>query len=258
MSGTMFDLTGRVALVTGGNGGIGLGMARGLACCGAAVMVAGRDAAKNEAAVAELAALGAQERAASVEADVTNPASVAAMVARAAERFGRLDILVNNAGINIRRRPEEYRLEDWRAVIDTNLTSAMLASQAAYPHLKAGGCGRVINIGSMLSIFGLPFHIAYGASKGGIVQLTRSTAVAWAPDGITVNALLPGWIDTALTRKARTDMPTLNANVLARTPMGRWGDPKDFEGIAAFLASDAAAFVTGVAIPVDGGFSVQG
>jgi 2-deoxy-D-gluconate 3-dehydrogenase len=134
----------------------------------------------------------------------------------------------------------------------------MLASQAAYPHLKAGGRGRVINIGSMLSIFGLPFHVAYGASKGGIVQMTRSMAVAWAPDGITVNALLPGWIDTELTRKAREDMPALNANVLARTPMGRWGDPRDFEGIAAFLASDAAAFITGTAIPVDGGFSVQG
>jgi 2-deoxy-D-gluconate 3-dehydrogenase len=252
----MFDLTGRVALVTGGNGGIGLGLARGMARCGAAVMVAGRNATKNATAVAELSALGAQ--AAAVQADVTDPASVAAMVARTVERLGRLDILVNNAGTNIRRRPEEYRLEDWRTVLDTNLTSAMLASQAAHPHLKAGGRGRVINIGSMLSIFGLPFHVAYGASKGGIVQMTRSMAVAWAPDGITVNALLPGWIDTTLTRKAREDMPALNANVLARTPMGRWGDPRDFEGIAAFLASDAAAFVTGTAIPVDGGFSVQG
>ncbi|GGG16759.1 2-deoxy-D-gluconate 3-dehydrogenase [Caldovatus sediminis] len=255
MSG-MFDLGGRVALVTGGNGGIGLGLARGMARCGAAVMVAGRNAAKNAAAVAELSALGA--RAEAVEADVTDPDSVAAMVARTVERLGRLDILVNNAGTNIRRRPEEYRLEDWRTVLDTNLTSAMLASRAAHPHLKAGGRGRVINIGSMLSIFGLPFHVAYGASKGGIVQMTRSMAVAWAPDGITVNALLPGWIDTELTRKARQDMPALNANVLARTPMGRWGDPRDFEGIAAFLASDAAAFVTGTAIPVDGGFSVQG
>ncbi|MBX6374725.1 MAG: glucose 1-dehydrogenase [Acetobacteraceae bacterium] len=257
MSG-MFDLAGRVALVTGGNGGIGLGLARGMARCGAAVMVAGRNAAKNAKAVEELSALGAAAQAAAVEADVTDPDSVAAMVARTVERFGRLDILVNNAGTNIRRRPEEYRLEDWRTVLDTNLTSAMLASQAAHPHLKAGGHGRVINIGSMLSIFGLPFHVAYGASKGGIVQMTRSMAVAWAPDGITVNALLPGWIDTDLTRKARSEMPTLNANVLARTPMGRWGDPRDFEGIGAFLASDAAAFITGTAIPVDGGFSVQG
>ena len=252
----MFSLKGRVGLVTGGNGGIGLGLARGLAKAGASVAVAGRNAAKNAAAVAELTALGAQ--AIGVVVDVTDPAGIQAMVDETVAKLGRLDILVNNAGMNIRRRPEEYRLEDWHQVLATNLTSAMLASQAAYPHLKAHGCGRVINNGSMLSIFGLPFHVAYGASKGGVVQMTRSTAVAWAPDGITVNVLLPGWIDTDLTSKARTDMPTLNDDVLRRTPAKRWGKPADFEGIAAFLASDAAAFITGTAIPVDGGFSVQG
>ena len=252
----MFDLKGRVGLVTGGNGGIGLGLARGLAKAGAAVMVAGRNAAKNEAAVAELRGLGAEADA--VVVDVTDADSVQAMVAATVARFGRLDILVNNAGTNIRNRPEAYRLEDWHTVLATNLTSTMLASRAAHPHLKRGGVGRVINNGSMLSIFGLPFHAAYGASKGGVVQLTRSLAVAWAADGITVNVILPGWIDTDLTRKARQDMPALNDNVLARTPMGRWGDIRDFEGIAAFLASDASAFITGVAIPVDGGFSVQG
>jgi 2-deoxy-D-gluconate 3-dehydrogenase len=252
----MFDLSGRVALVTGGNGGIGLGMARGLAKAGAAVMIAGRDAAKNEAALAELRGLGAEAEA--VIADLTDPEAVTAMVAETVKMLGGLDILVNNAGTNIRRRPEEYRLEDWHTVLATNLTSAMLASQAAYPHLKASGHGRVINNGSMLSIFGLPFHAAYGASKGGVVQMTKSLAVAWAADGITVNVLLPGWIDTALTRKARTDMPTLHDDVLRRTPTRRWGDPRDFEGIAAFLGSDASAFITGVAIPVDGGFSVHG
>jgi 2-deoxy-D-gluconate 3-dehydrogenase len=253
---SMFDLTGRVALVTGGNGGIGLGCARGLAKAGARVMLAGRNAAKNTEAVAALAALGAE--ADSVIADVTEEASVTAMVARTVARFGGLDILVNNAGINIRNRPEVYDIADWHRVIATNLTSTMLASKAAHPHLKAGGRGRVITNGSMLSIFGLPFHAAYGASKGGVVQLTRSLAVAWGGDGITVNCLLPGWIDTELTRRARTDMPQLNDNVLSRTPEGRWGEPADFEGIAAFLASDAAAFITGVALPVDGGFSVQG
>jgi len=252
----MFDLSGRVALVTGGNGGIGLGFARGLAKAGAAVMVAGRNAAKNAAAVAELASLGA--RAECVTVDVTDEASIRAMVAATAERMGRLDILVNNAGTNIRNRPESYRMEDWHKVIATNLTSGMIAAQAAYPWLKRGGVGRVINNGSMLSIFGLPFHAAYGASKGGVVQMTKSLAVAWAGDGITVNVVLPGWIDTELTRKARADMPSLHDDVLRRTPVKRWGDPRDFEGIAAFLASDAAAFITGVAIPVDGGFSVQG
>jgi 2-dehydro-3-deoxy-D-gluconate 5-dehydrogenase len=252
----MFDLKGRVGLVTGGNGGIGLGLARGLAKAGAAVVVAGRNAEKNAAAFAELRGLGAEAEA--VVADVTDAPGVEAMVARAVERFGRLDILVNNAGTNIRNRPEVYRTEDWHSVLDTNLTSAMLASRAAWPHLKAGGRGRVINNGSMLSIFGLPFHIAYAASKGGVVQLTKSLAVAWAADGITVNCILPGWIDTDLTRRARRDMPTLNDNVLARTPKGRWGSIEDFEGIAAFLGSDASAFITGAAIPVDGGFSVQG
>jgi 2-deoxy-D-gluconate 3-dehydrogenase len=252
----MFDLTGRVALVTGGNGGIGLGMATGLAKAGATVMIAGRNGAKNDAAVAGLRALGA--KAESIAVDVTDPASITAMVEETAKRLGRLDILVNNAGTNIRNRPETYKLEDWHSIINTNLTSGMLASQAAYPHLKAHGCGRVINNGSMLSIFGLPLHVAYGASKGGVVQMTKSTAVAWAADGITVNVILPGWIDTDLTRKARQDMAGLNDNVLARTPSKRWGLPADFEGIAAFLASDAAAFITGVAIPVDGGYSVQG
>ena len=252
----MFDLKGRVGLVTGGNGGIGLGLARGLAKAGAAVMVAGRNAEKNAAAVAELRALGAEADATIV--DVTDEASVNAMVAACVARFGRLDILVNNAGINIRNRPEVYDLADWHKVIATNLTSAMVASKAAFPHLKSSGHGRVINNGSMLSIFGLPFHAAYGASKGGVVQMTKSMAVAWAAEGITVNCLLPGWIDTDLTRKARTDMAGLNDNVLARTPKGRWGDPADFEGIAAFLGSDASAFITGVAIPVDGGFSVNG
>jgi 2-deoxy-D-gluconate 3-dehydrogenase len=252
----MFDLTGRVALVTGGNGGIGLGMATGLAKAGATVMIAGRNGAKNDAAVAGLRALGA--KAESIAVDVTDPASITAMVEETAKRCGRLDILVNNAGTNIRNRPETYKLEDWHTIINTNLTSGMLASQAAYPYLKAHGCGRVINNGSMLSIFGLPLHVAYGASKGGVVQMTKSTAAAWAADGITVNVILPGWIDTDLTRKARQDMAGLNDNVLARTPSKRWGLPADFEGIAAFLASDAAAFITGVAIPVDGGYSVQG
>ncbi len=252
----MFDLKGRVGLVTGGNGGIGLGFARGLAKAGASVMVAGRNAEKNAAAVAELKGLGAEADA--VIVDVTDAASIEAMVKATAERFGGIDILVNNAGTNIRNRPEVYAEADWHAVIDTNLTSAYLASKAAYPHLKGSGHGRVINNGSMLSIFGLPFHIAYAASKGGVVQFTKSLAVAWAADGITVNAVLPGWIDTELTRKARKDMPGLNDNVLARTPKGRWGTMEDFEGLAAFLGSDASAFITGVAIPVDGGFSVQG
>jgi len=247
---TLFDLTGRTALVTGGNGGIGLGMARGLAAAGANVMVSGRNEAKNAAAVA---ALGA--RAASVAADVTRPEEVAAMVAATRDRFGGLDILVINAGTNIRKPAHEASFEEWRAVIAANLDSAFLTATAAYPALKASGRGKVITTGSMTTLFGAAFAPAYSASKGGIVQFTRSIAAAWAADNIQCNAILPGWIDTDLTRAARREVPGLNERVLARTPAGRWGAGDDFAGIAVFLASSASDFVTGAAIPVDGGYS---
>jgi 2-dehydro-3-deoxy-D-gluconate 5-dehydrogenase len=254
--GQAFDLSGKVAIVTGGNGGIGLGMATGLAQAGAALLIAGRNAAKNAAAVKALDALGA--KAAAVEADLTVQSDCQGVVAAALARYGRLDILVNNAGTNIRKQPQEYTLEEWKTVIDTNLTSAFLCSQAAYaPMLQAGG-GKIINIGSMMSIFGAAFTGPYGASKGGMVQLTKSLACAWAKDHIQVNAVLPGWIDTDLTRRARKDVPGLHERVLARTPAGRWGEPGDFAGVAVFLASSAADFVTGAAIAVDGGYSSQG
>jgi 2-deoxy-D-gluconate 3-dehydrogenase len=252
----VFELDGRVAIVTGGNGGIGLGMARGLASAGARVVVAGRNAAKSKAAVADLARLGPDPIA--VEADVADEASVAALVSTTTQRCGRLDILVNNAGMNIRKPAHELALEEWRRVLDTNLTSAFLCSKAAYPAMKAAGGGKIINIGSMMSIFGASFAPVYAASKGGIVQLTKSMATAWARDNIQVNAVLPGWIDTDLTRKAREQVPGLNDNVLRRTPAGRWGTIDDMAGIAVFLASRASDFVTGAAIPVDGGYSVQG
>jgi len=252
---TLFDLGGRVAIVTGGNGGIGLGMATGLARAGAAVVIAARNAGKSAAAVEQLRALGAN--AAAVEADVTDRSACLALVEAARERFGRLDILVNNAGINIRKQPQEYTLEEWNAVLHTNLTSAFLCSQAAYPAMANSGGGKIINIGSMLSIFGAAFAGPYGASKGGIVQLSKSLASAWAKDNIQVNAVLPGWIDTELTRAARKDVPGLHERVLARTPAGRWGDPADFAGVAVFLASSASDFVTGAAITVDGGYASQ-
>ncbi|MBE0623398.1 MAG: glucose 1-dehydrogenase [Burkholderiales bacterium] len=248
-----FDLSGRVAVVTGGNGGIGLGMATGLAQAGAAVLVAGRNAAKNAAAVKTLEALGA--KAAAAEADVTVQAECRALMDAALARFGRLDVLVNNAGINIRKQPQDYSLEEWKSVLDTNLTSAFLCSQAAYPAMLKAGGGKIINIGSMLSIFGAAFAGPYGASKGGMVQLTKSLACAWAKDNIQVNAVLPGWIDTELTRAARKEVSGLHERVLARTPAGRWGDPADFGGIAVFLASSASDFLNGSAIPVDGGYS---
>ena len=251
-----FDLSGKVAVVTGGNGGIGLGMARGLARAGASVAVVGRDAGKSAGAVAELEALGAT--AIAVEADLTESAAHPRMAEAAAERLGGIDILVNNAGTNIRKRPEDLDEHEWRTVLDTNLTSAFLASKACYPFMKRAGGGKILNNGSMMSIFGAPWAAPYAASKGGMVQLTRALATAWAADGIQVNCFLPGWIDTALTRRARREVEGLHDRVLARTPAGRWGRIEDFEGIAVFLASRASDFVTGTAIPVDGGFSVMG
>lgn len=252
----MFDLSGKVAVVTGGNGGIGLGMARGLAAAGASIVIAARNAEKSKAAVKELEERGASVIA--VSTDVTDESSVQAMTAKAVERFGRLDILVNNAGMNIRGVPQELKLADWHKVIATNLTSAFLCSNAAYPLMKKNGGGKVINIGSMLSLFGAHFAPAYAASKGGIVQLTKSLACAWARDNIQANAVLPGWIDTDLTRRGRQAMPGLHDYVMQRTPAKRWGTIDDLAGIAVFLASSASDFITGTAIPVDGGYSAQG
>jgi|SRR5579884_84633 len=250
-----FDLSGRVALVTGGNGGIGLGMAKGLASAGARIVVAARNREKSEDAVAALSALGPV--AAFVPLDVADEASCRETVAETVARFGRLDILVNNAGMSIRKPAEDYALAEWRAVIDTNLTGAFVCCQAAQPHMKAAGGGKIINIGSMMSIFGAGYAIPYSASKGGIVQLTKSLAVAWAKDNIQVNAVLPGWIDTELTINARRQVGGLHERILRRTPAGRWGVPDDLAGIAVFLAAPASDFVTGAAIPVDGGFSSE-
>jgi 2-dehydro-3-deoxy-D-gluconate 5-dehydrogenase len=252
----LFDLSGRVAIVTGGNGGIGLGMAKGLAQAGAAVVIAARDQEKSAGAVGALEALGA--KAVALTVDVTDEASCRAMVDQTAARFGRLDVLVNNAGTNLRKQPEEYSLEEWRMILETNLTSAFMCSQAAYPAMKQAGGGKIIMIGSMMTIFGASFTSAYAATKGGIVQLAKALACAWAKDGIQVNSVLPGWIDSALTRRARRDIAGLEERVVARTPAGRWGAPDDFAGIAVFLASPASDFITGAAITVDGGYSVQG
>ena len=252
----MFDLTNKVAIVTGGNGGIGLGMARGLASHGAAIVVAGRNADKSARAVKELQGLGA--KASSIAVDVKDEASVKAMVADTVGRYGRLDVLVNNAGINVRKPPHELSLAEWREVMDTNLTSAFLASHAVYPHMKKGGGGKIVNIGSIMSIFGASFAPAYAASKGGIVQFSKVCANAWAKDNIQVNAVLPGWIDTELTRRGRAEIEGLSERVLARTPAGRWGVPDDLAGIAVFLCSAASDFVTGTAILVDGGYAISG
>ncbi len=252
----LFDLSGKAAIVTGGNGGIGLGMAEALAGAGADIAVAGRNESKNADAVAALTALNV--RAISLTTDVTSEEACRDMVAQTAAELGRVDILVNNAGTNIRKQPEDLSLADWDTVLSTNLTSAFVCSQAVYPHMRDGGGGKIINIGSMMSIFGANFATPYAASKGGIVQMTKALATAWAKDNIQVNAILPGWINTDLTRRGRQEVEGLHERVLARTPAGRWGEPEDHAGITVFLAGPGSDFVTGTAIPVDGGYSIQG
>ncbi len=217
--------------------------------------MAGRNAAKSRAAVAELEALGTQ--AIALEADLLKEADCRSLVDRAADHFGRLDILINNAGISVRKRPEDLTPADWHRVIDSNLTSALLCSQAAYPHMKRAGGGKVINIASIFAVLGAPHTAAYAASKGGIVQLTRSLAAAWAADDIQVNAILPGYVHTELTDRAQKEVAGLDERVRARTLTGRWGEPEDFEGIAVLLSSAGSRFITGTAIPVDGGYTIQ-
>jgi 2-dehydro-3-deoxy-D-gluconate 5-dehydrogenase len=249
----LFDLRGRVAIVTGGNGGIGLGIARGLAQAGADIAVAARNADKTRAAVDQLASLGV--RAVGLQADVTSAPDVERMVAATVEALGGVDILIANAGMSIRKAPETYSLDEWTTVITTNLTGVFACCHAVYPAMKARGGGKIVTIGSMTSIFGLDMAAPYTATKGGVMQLTKSLASAWARDNIQVNCILPGWIDTDLTIGARRAIPGLQESVLDRTPAKRWGRPEDLAGAAIFLCSPASDFVTGTALPVDGGFS---
>jgi len=249
-----FDLTGKVAIVTGGNGGIGLGIARGLAQAGASIAVLGRNESKSRQA-ARLISESTGAATLVVTADVTELEDVERAVAETQGAFHRIDILFNNAGINIRKPPQDLALDEWTSVLDTNLTSAFLMARAVYPAMKRAGGGKIINTGSMTSIFGSSFAAAYASSKGGIVQLTKSLALAWAADNIQVNAILPGWFDTELTMQARQEIPGLHDRVLARIAQGRWARPEDMAGTAVWLASSASDYVTGVAIPVDGGYS---
>jgi 2-dehydro-3-deoxy-D-gluconate 5-dehydrogenase len=253
---TAFNLNGHVALITGGNGGIGLGMARGLAEAGASIAIAARNMEKSEAAAETLRAVGAEVI--TVAVDVSSEQSVKDMVAATLDKFGRVDSLIANAGVNDRKPPQDYSAETWNWIVETNLSGPFFCAQSVYPAMKSQGGGKIITIGSMASIFGLPFAAPYAATKGGVVQMSRVLATAWAADNIQVNAILPGWIDTELTRNARSQVDGLHDRVETRTPAARWGNPQDFAGIAVFLASSASDFVTGTAIPVDGGYSIMG
>jgi len=252
----LFDLGGKVAIVTGGNGGLGRGMALGLASAGADIVIAARNQEKTAMTAAQLRqTYGVQVL--ELRVDVCQEAEVAAMVEHTVRTLGHVDILINNAGTNVRKAAAELTAADWHTVLDTNLRSAFLCSQAVYAPMVRGGGGKIINNGSMFSLFGGSHVLAYAASKGGVVQLTKSLAVAWAKDNIQVNAILPGWLHTDLTNSAMRQLPDLYDRVMSRTPQGRWGQPEDLAGAAVFLASRASDFVTGVALPVDGGYSVM-
>lgn len=250
---SIFNLSGKVAIVTGGNGGIGFGIASGLAAAGATIVIAARDQKKTERAVERLKSQGTF--AMGIRVDVANEDSVIAMVDLTMKEKGRVDVLVNNAGIGIRKQPQELTEKEWDRVVNINLKGTFLPSKAVHPHMVSMGGGKIINIGSMTSVFGLDWAAPYSATKGGVVQLAKTLAVAWAKDNIQVNTILPGWILTDLTATIETNFPERHKLISSRIPAGRWGTPDDFAGVAVFLASRASDYLTGASIPVDGGYT---
>jgi 2-deoxy-D-gluconate 3-dehydrogenase len=251
----LFDLTRRVAIVTGGNGGIGRGIALGLAGAGAAVAIFGRNEEKNHRVYSELKAIGVPAMA--VKVDLTDRAALEPACIRVEKELGGISILVNNAGnVSLSGGVLNEKPEDWDNVIETQLNAVFLLSKlAAHSMLRRQQGGKIINVGSMYSFFGSGLVPSYSAAKGAIVQLTKSMAIELAPHNIQVNAIAPGWIETDMTAPVHT-MP-LNDEVLSRTPAGRWGQPEEIAGTAVYLASRASDFVTGETIRVDGGYAIR-
>jgi 2-deoxy-D-gluconate 3-dehydrogenase len=250
----LFDLTGRVAVVTGGNGGIGRGIALGLAEAGAAVAVLARNHEKNERVLSELKAMGVPSLA--VVVDMTNRAALEPALKKVESDLGSVGILVNNAGnVSLSGGVMNEKPEDWDSVIETQLNAVFLLSKLAAKSMIRQKSGKIINIASMYSFFGSGLVPSYSAAKGAIVQLTKSMAIEFAPHNIQVNAIAPGWIETDMTAPVRT-MP-MNDEILARTPAARWGQPEEVAGAAVYLASRASDFVTGETIRVDGGYAIR-
>lgn len=249
----MFDLEGRMAVVTGGNGGIGRGIAIGLAEAGAAIAILARNEEKNHATVAALEKLGV--RAAAIKLDVTDRAALAPAMAQAERVLGPIDILVNNAGISIQRSSLKHSAEDWDRVLETNLHSCFFLSQIAARSMASRGGGKIINIASEYARFGGAGVVSYAAAKGGLVQLTKTMAIEFASRNIQVNAIVPGWIKTDMTVPAQSG--PFFQEILTRTPAGRFGEPEEMAGTAIYLASHASDFVTGAIVYADGGFSIR-
>ena len=250
----LFNLKGKVALVTGGNGGLGLGMALGLAEAGANIAIAARNPDKTSDAIKQIESVG--DRAISVPTDVTKETEIESMISQTLDKLGQIDILVNNSGVTMRKEPEDLSGDEWDHVLNVNLRACFLASKTVYPHMRDRGSGKIINIVSMTSIFGGGGSGApYSSSKGGIVQLSKSLAVAWAKDNIQSNAILPGWFTTELTAAIPERQKERYQLISSRIPAGRWGEPEELAGVAVFLASPASDYVTGSVIAVDGGYS---
>jgi 2-deoxy-D-gluconate 3-dehydrogenase len=250
----LFDLSGRVAIVTGGNGGIGYAIAEGLAEAGAAIAITGRNVAKGEAAAAALRESGAEIL--FVAHDVADRDSNLRMADAVKDRFGGIDILINNAGQHVANAAHAMTANEWNADFSVNLTGAFLCCQAVYPQMLARGRGKIVNIASIGAFLGQPFAPNYAASKGGVISLTKALAVEWAKDDIQVNAIVPGLVLTEMTGPGKKVAAEFDQMVKTRTPAKRWGQPEDFRGVGVFLASDASAFVTGTTIIVDGGYSL--
>jgi NAD(P)-dependent dehydrogenase (short-subunit alcohol dehydrogenase family) len=250
-----FKLNNRVALITGGNRGLGKAIARALAEAGGRIALTSRDAARAQATAAKIAADTGQT-CRGYACDVTDPQTVETIVSQVVDDFGQIDILVNNAGINIRGEIDTLSLEEFKTVQETNVTGVWLMCRAVAPHFKTQRYGRVINMGSILSLVSMPDRTPYSTSKGAVLQMTRTLALEWAPFNITVNAILPGPFGTDMNQTLLDDPEKYQAFV-SRIPLGRWGELDEIGGLAVFLASDASSFVTGAGILIDGGWAAQ-